>query len=64
MCCRERRRKYYLESDNSSVLNYTQTVHYHYDPYKSGDHLSEEDLICTINIPVLVSSNTAIAIIL
>ncbi len=43
-----------VETDNDSELSYTQRKIYHFNPLTSDDGLSDSDIICTINIPLIV----------
>ena len=51
----ERRLKYFLESEDRDELSYTQTQYYYYNHNASGSGLSESDVICTVNIPLMVT---------
>ena len=41
-------------SEDGSLLTYNQTRLFHFSPETSGDGLSEDDNICTINLPIVV----------
>ena len=43
-------------SEDGSLLTYNQTRVFHFSPETSGEGLSEEDTICTINLPIVVCS--------
>ena len=54
--CREYRSKFFLStSPNGTELTYNQSKLFFWDNSTSGPDLEEEDVICTINIPLLVS---------
>ena len=53
--CSEIRIKSFREGgENKSKLSYTQSQYYFFDGNSSGSGLSESDIICTINIPIMV----------
>jgi lysosome membrane protein 2 len=53
---REYRSKFFLSmSPNGTELTYNQSKLFFWDNSTSGPDLEEEDVICTINIPLLVS---------
>ena len=54
--CRENRTKYFTGfSSDLKLLTYNQTKIFHFDNGTSGSGLNETDLICTINVPLIVS---------
>ena len=55
--CREYRLKFYNESDlidDNTKLIYTQLKTFYFNPDTSGDGLEEDDVICTINLAMVV----------
>ena len=57
---REYRNKYFNESDlleDETVLRYTQLKTFHFSSSTSQNGASEDDVICTINIPLIVSNH-------
>lgn len=52
---RELRLKNFNKGENVSQLSYTSTQYYYFNSNYSGSGLSESDVICTINIPLMVS---------
>ena len=52
---RETRIKYVLDtSQDESLLTYNQTRLFHFSPNTSSPEVSEDDTICTINLPLVV----------
>ena len=43
-------------SPDGSLLTYNQTRLFHFDQERTGEGLSERDTICTVNIPLVVST--------
>ena len=55
MTCSESRTKEFIEfSEENDEVTYNQTKLFFFDPTISGEGLSEDDVICTINIPLVV----------
>ena len=50
-------------SEDGSLLTYSQTRVFHFSQNTSGPGLSEDDTICTINLPLVVSYYCVICII-
>ena len=56
LVCREYRTKVFLStSPDGTELTYNQSKLFFWDNSTSGPGLEEDDIICTINIPLLVS---------
>ena len=61
----EFRVKHFNESDllcNQTLLQYTQTKTFHFNQERSGEGLHEDDIICTINLPLVVSSTNTVLV--
>ena len=55
MClCSELRTKELSETEDRSQLSYIQSKIFFYNESTSGEGLSDSDIICTINIPLIV----------
>ena len=44
-----------ISNDNPDILIYTQERTFHFDPDKSASGVTEEDVICTVNLALVVS---------
>ena len=56
LMCRENRTKFVKGvSSDGTKLTYTQQRVFHFDTANSAAGLSEDDVICTINLPLVVS---------
>ena len=56
LVCRENRTKFIKEvSSDQTTLTYTQQKVFHFDAANSAAGLSEDDTICTVNLPLVVS---------
>lgn len=54
--CREYRVKYFNHTNSTKdLLAYTQNKTFYFDPEASNSSVKEDDIICTINIPLVVS---------
>ena len=55
-----RTKQFHGYSAGGTLLNYTQTKLFHFDSTHSGKGLKENDTICTINLPLVVSLSVCI----
>ena len=54
--CREFRTKNLTKfSSDKLLLTYTQSKLFYFDQNATGENLAESDIICTVNIPYIVS---------
>ena len=55
--CRVRRLKNFVESEGRDTLSYTETHYHYFDHNSTGSGLAKTDVICTINIPLMVCTS-------